>query len=187
MATSSNDNLAPLLINTKTGEPYLQCAHPYSHIIITPPRLSDWEPILAILNDLIIPTANTGPPLPYLREHAEDWLTRKKNECDAFLTALEAGKKVVGGCPVRTIREVKLTGEEIFLGDCGIDRDGWPEVLDLEQRKILTEQNAAKADGDESIIWCMGGKLDNYNLQMKLEYQLFLKIISLQPITDKES
>ena len=105
-----------------------------------------------------------GPPFPYLQEHADSWVDSHKEICDAVLRELEEESKThpdgplkfVEACPVRSIREVKADGTELFLGDIGIDRYGY-EGLQGEKKARLVDENMAKKTGDPTIIWSVGG------------------------------
>lgn len=110
-----------------------------------------------------------GPPYPYLQEHADYWVGENKGLSDATIRELEEeGRKnpegplkFVGHCPVRTIREVKPNGEEVFLGDCDIHRclfDDLEGEHNTAELKKLIEENASKPIGDPSIIWTVGGR-----------------------------
>jgi len=65
--------------------------------------------------------------------------------------------KLVGGCPVRHIREVLRDGTDVYLGDIGITRAVMEEVLDPEERKKVAQANNERAVGDPSIVWTFGG------------------------------
>lgn len=60
MASSHSDQLRPLKLDTGTGEPYLQLDAPFSHIVLTPPRLSDWPALVENLNDPVVLTGASG-------------------------------------------------------------------------------------------------------------------------------
>jgi len=69
----------------------------------------------------------------------------------------------VGHCPVRSLREVKDDGTDIFIGDLGVMRCAHGElmgsgVVDWANKEALEERNNSIAVGDPSIIWSMGGK-----------------------------
>lgn len=64
--------------------------------------------------------------------------------------------KIVDACPVRSIREVKPDGTEIFLGDIGIQRYGYEE-LQGEEKARLVDENMTKKTGDPTIVWSVGG------------------------------
>lgn len=149
-------DISPLLLNPHTSEPYLPLPPPFSHIILTPPRLSDVSSIVEILNDPKVYTTLIGPPYPYLESDATAWLEGVMRESDAVLHDLRDGssKLFVGGCPVRILREVQEGGTDIFLGDIGVDRCGFP---DCEDQVDLVNANERRVAGDEEIVWCIGG------------------------------
>lgn len=70
---------------------------------------------------------------------------------------------IVGHCPVRSLREVKDDGTDIFIGDLGVIRCTHGELMgsggvDWANKKALEERNNSIAVGDPSIIWSMGGR-----------------------------
>jgi len=151
-------------INPATQEPYLRLPPPNGNIIITPPRMSDASFTPAILNDPRVYRTLSGPPYPYLPEHAQDWVTMIKRTADKVLADLrdasnEQSLLIVGGCPVRTLREVRPDGTDIYLGDIEIHRARWLEVLDAERRSELIEENDARVIGDPEIVWEIGDYL----------------------------
>jgi hypothetical protein len=145
--------------NNPTGEPFLRLSAPFSNIIITPPRMSDVEPSVAILND---PKVGTwmGPPMStqgYSVAKAQKWLARVKEETDAAALELQSTPDgPFSGCPVRHIREVQEDGSEVFIGDVGLSRSSFTDVLDAEERSRLVAENNARAAGDPDIVWHVG-------------------------------
>jgi hypothetical protein len=145
----------PLLLSA-TGEPYIRLSSPFQNIIITPPRLSDVTPSVAIMNEPTV-YAWMGRSTPYTASNAEQWIVKVKAETDAVIEDLKANPSgPFGGCPVRHIREVQEDGTEIFIGDVGLVRSYWPELLDVDERKALAEKNKARAPGDPEIAWHVG-------------------------------
>lgn len=167
MESSLLRQLHPLKVNPITKEPYLQLPPPHSSIIITPPRLSDAERVLQILNDPRVHMTLQGPPFPYLAEHADFWIGKVKGESDAVLGALQkaaesdgstAAPIFVGGCPVHNLREVQEDGTDVYLGDVRIDRSFEFEYLrDKVKEEALVKENASRPVGDSEIIWSFGG------------------------------
>jgi hypothetical protein len=98
-------------------------------------------------------------------EHAISWLTQAKADADAIWNELEQAKaespdgplKIVSGCPVRSILEENDDGSYTYLGDCGFIRHTFDEVLDVDERARLLQENNARPAGDPDIIWSMGG------------------------------
>lgn len=72
----------------------------------------------------------------------------------------EASPIIVGGCPVRTLREVRADGTEVFLGDIGVDRCGYPDLEASFEKERLIEKNSQRLAGDPEIAWCIGCKYD---------------------------
>jgi hypothetical protein len=91
---------------------------------------------------------------------------------------------------VRSIREVKADGTDVFLGDIDCDRCGYEELNETTEeekteKKSLVDANAAKQTGDPSIIWTFGGTSCITRCQAKLTS--CLQIILPPAITAKES
>jgi len=162
----------PLLYDEVNREPYLALPYPHENIRLTPPRLSDVESIVSILNDRRVYASLQGPPFPYKSDHAVSWITLVKKTCDDVVVQLEAAPRpsehqegagedvfIVGGCPVRILRERKEDGSDMYLGDLGIDRHGFPLVVDEEEKARKTRENEAKSIGDPTIIWSFGDYL----------------------------
>lgn len=153
--TADKAKLFPLQLNEATGEPYLQLPSPHSKIRITPIRPSDAGMVITYLNDPRVYEFLAGPPFPYTEENANDWISRCKASSDAIFSEIMEGNIFVGGCPVRSIREVQEDGTEVFIGDIGIDRedpDGpWVDAENAE--------NMNKRVGDPTIMWSIGGRV----------------------------
>ncbi|KAH9835900.1 acyl-CoA N-acyltransferase [Rhodofomes roseus] len=154
--------LHPLQVNPTTGEPYLRLPSPHDNIIITPPRMSDVDAAMRNLNDRKVVDWLSSPPYPYLQSHAESRLTMVTKESDAILADLEADDpeqsggslKIVGACPVHALREVAEDGTETLIGDVHLRRCAL--VHEGAEQTVSCEENAARAVGDPSIIWCAG-------------------------------
>ncbi|OSD03197.1 acyl-CoA N-acyltransferase [Trametes coccinea BRFM310] len=164
MSTTQFD---PLQIHPKTGELFLRLPSPHDNIIITPPRMSDAPTIVSYMNDPALYYWLEGPPFPYLPQHAEEWLTKIKTDTDAARERLDRANEehgdappVVVPCwPIRSLREVREDGSELFIGDITLVRERWPDLEDKEAKATLERANAAKEDGDPSIVWCIGDYL----------------------------
>ncbi|KAI0094190.1 hypothetical protein BDY19DRAFT_911655 [Irpex rosettiformis] len=160
---ASISQLHPLEINERTGEPFLRLPSPHENIIITPPRLEDVPAIVRALNDPRVYSTLAGPPFPYKEEHAIWWINYTKTPSDELLQELRQANdkdlKIVDGCPVRTLREVQSDGSDVFLGDVGCDRCGYPDVVDPEEKSRLTFTNDQLPPGDKDIVWCIGDYL----------------------------
>ncbi|OCH96417.1 hypothetical protein OBBRIDRAFT_718357 [Obba rivulosa] len=159
----SRRQLHPLLINERTGEPYLRLPSPLDNIIITPPRLSDAPALVGILNDPAVCKWLESPPYPYLPEHADWWLNNVKTSSNEIIMELEDAEKsdpdgplrTVGGCPVFYLREVREDGTDTFIGSADFRRCCF-QGEEPETRERLQKENAEKAVGDPSIVWCFG-------------------------------
>lgn len=163
----TNNQLHPLQANLRGGEPFLRLRH-HQNIILTPPRPSDTSCYLPILNDPRVHEELTGPPIPFLPEHAEAFFAKAQALSDAVLTELNASKGVeiplvVGHCPVNAIREVKEDGEDAYLGDISLRRCTDLRLLGAlvddhtdEGKNRLASQNSRRNVGDPEIIWTIG-------------------------------
>ena len=101
-------------------------------------------------------------------EAANKFLSRIVPAATKFFEDMEEFKddstlKVVGEFPVRAIREVQEDGTDIYIGDIGISRCVYGELMNLndvdwenasERKKI----NDSLDLGDLSILWSIGGK-----------------------------
>ncbi|KAJ7036515.1 GNAT domain-containing protein [Mycena alexandri] len=149
-----------LQYNLTTGEPFLRLPPPFSNIIITPPRMSDVEPSVAIMDDPAVAPFMGNRLGQYTPEKAERWLAKVKAQTDAVVEELRTGAAETGGpvsgCPVRHIREERADGTEVYIGDVGLVRSGWPEVHDVEERTRLASANNALPAGDPNIAWHIG-------------------------------
>lgn len=159
----SSPQLHPLLLDPKTGEPYLRLPSPHDNIIITPPRLTDAPAILRNMTDPAVYTMLSGPPFPYLPSHADHWLNIIKTECDNVLRELLAGEQAPGGqlitvgvSPVRILREVQEEGTQLLIGDLGILRCPHGDVVDEHVRDVICKENQDRQVGDPDIVWCIG-------------------------------
>jgi hypothetical protein len=185
----ANPQLRLLEVNSRTGEPFLRLNH-HKNIILTPPRPTDTKYYPPILNDPRIHEWLMGPPIPYLpgnlifevpspeqrpvnvitTEHAEAWFAFIKSQSDAILSKLEAAKDTkdlitVDKCPVRAIREVLANGEEVYLGDIGIQRCTDGKLLAAsagiqasdEEITRYEDENSRRSVGDPEIVWDFGG------------------------------
>ncbi|KAF8581092.1 acyl-CoA N-acyltransferase [Ramaria rubella] len=119
------------------------------------PRLQDAEDILPILNSIeVYPWMGAGLPHPHELTHALKWLESVTIACDIGQEDLRAAR-LVQECPVRILREV-IDDREVYLGDCGIGRWAFPDVIDREERERCQQDNKAKSPGDPTIIWSIG-------------------------------
>ena len=101
-------------------------------------------------------------------DHAEKWVGSVKDKADSILGALESARDdpqllFVDGCPVRFLREVKDDGTEVFIGDIGMFRCPYGELMgpsgvDWEGKAKYEEENNKLPAGDPGIVWSIGGK-----------------------------
>ena len=88
--------------------------------------------------------------------------------------------KVVGEFPLRAIREVQEDGSDIYIGDIGISRCVYGELMDLngvdwenasERKKI----NDSLELGDPSILWSIVGTYQEaWSFYLARIYERFL-------------
>ena len=74
----------------------------------------------------------------------------------------DATVKVVGEFPVRAIREVQEDGTDLYIGDIGISRCGYGELISLngvdwENASERKRINDSLELGDPRILWAIGG------------------------------
>ncbi|KAI0698400.1 hypothetical protein C8T65DRAFT_660634 [Cerioporus squamosus] len=172
----SKSQFHPLEFNQMTGEPYLRLPAPFDNIIITPPRMSDAPAVVSNMSDPRVYVWLEGPPHPYLPHHADDWLSKIKAETDLAIEKLQRASVekpdgpliLVNESPVRTIREVREDGSELFLGDITIVRERWPDIEDQEVKQALARANGKRELGDPAIVWCFGGTLRSRNIRRRV-------------------
>lgn len=154
--------LGPLMLDPILKEPFIQLPHPHENIRITPPRMSDTVAIVSILNDEKVYPFLVGPPFPYTETDAVAILTTRKATCDVVLKEIyepnDQQAATFSGCPVRCIRQLLPGGGDVFLGEMGIFRNSYVEILDTAKRAETVSKNNAKAMGDASIVWCFGSE-----------------------------
>ncbi len=144
----------PSEVHLKTGEFYMRLPAPNDNIIITPPRPSDTDAIVAIMNDERVALKFSFPPYPYLREHAVAHLEADE---ERHRDAREEGG-LFSECPVQSIREVRDNGEEIYIGEARLVRSKYYNIRDEEEAKRLTQTNFERPIGDPDILWTFSGK-----------------------------
>jgi hypothetical protein len=170
--------------NASTGEPFLRLPAPFTNIIITPVRMSDVAPSVEIMNDPFV-FKWMGGSTPYTADRAEAWLKKVKAQTDAAVDELHGAAEphVVSGCPVRHIREEREDGTDVYIGDVGLVRSSWTEVLDVEERVRFVAENDARAAGDPDIAWHVGCTVSRRLTCSRLTVS---QIISLRATTDED-
>jgi len=158
---SANGNLmatllAPLQVNPLTGEPFLRLNLTGIHVILTPPRLSDPDYIVPILNDSRVNRNLLSTPIPYTKGDGVEWITRARDKAYKVIEQMKAGQQYVDTCPAHILREVTESGEEIYVGDCSIGLSRFFEIGDAQERERKLQENASKELGDPSIEWIFG-------------------------------
>ncbi|KAJ6500900.1 acyl-CoA N-acyltransferase [Mycena sanguinolenta] len=156
MMTSSQ--LSPLERNPTTGELFLRLPNPYEDIILTPPRISDAAAIAAIVNDPAVHPWLGRPNATFSLEEAEKLAQEFQLASHSVIEALEDAARtsqalvVTENCPVRSIRELKPDGTDVYIGNIAFKRCSWWEVQGPERDRLMAENNA-KLTGDPEIIW----------------------------------
>lgn len=175
MASTTNKRYPhSLQVHPKTDEPYLRLPAPNDNIIITPSRVTDVDATIAILNDVRVAMNLSGPPYPYLHEHAVSWIDMQIAEQRKVIEEMDraAGDfeqtKYFENCPVQCIREVKEGDEEVFIGNVKISRSNFLPVRDKEEANRLQKENSARPVGDPDIEWFFGGKGDSGEYQCQI-------------------
>ncbi|KXN84571.1 hypothetical protein AN958_12319 [Leucoagaricus sp. SymC.cos] len=157
------ERLSPFEINPNTREPFIRLRkHP--NVIITPPRETDIPNVIPPLNDERVHIWLGSCPFPYATEHAKNWITKIKNNCDSGLKELTEslrakndggdGSITLTHSPVRFLREIQEDGTEIFLGDIGITR--CPDTTLLGSPKHDTATNSALPVLHPDVVWTLG-------------------------------
>lgn len=187
----------PIYFNTRTLEPYLRLSAPHSNIIITPYRLEQsqledtYTVLIKWLNDPRVYPWLEGPPYPYLREHAEEYVKAVSEETKQVLDAVRAefananatngpsdtkyqsksqSQQFHGTCPFLCIREITHQDPETndplqdtLIGNIGLSRYSFYEYQSgSQEREEATRQNNALPVGDERIVWGLGCKSTYY-------------------------
>ncbi|KAG8782662.1 hypothetical protein FRC12_020581 [Ceratobasidium sp. 428] len=152
-----------LQYNSVTDEPFIALPAPHDNIRLTPARMSDTDAILPIMNDPTVCMNFANPPYPYLREHCDEWLTKRIADYEEVMKVIKKTDEKVGFVdifPLRHIREVGPDGTETFLGDMGPAREfAWNEIRDPEAKAARNNANANLPPGDPEIIWTIGDYL----------------------------
>lgn len=155
--------LSPEDISSTAGEPFLRLPAPHQNIVITPPREGDDEHLLTLFGDISVAHCFHTIPIPFCRDHSQAMFSQAKEEADGLLDELRTAKespgkqwKVVGGCPLKYIREVQESGADVFIGRIWVGRDQYEDVFGKAERRAAVEENDARPVGDPSIRWTIG-------------------------------
>ncbi|KZV65568.1 hypothetical protein PENSPDRAFT_586635 [Peniophora sp. CONT] len=153
----------PLEWDATRNEPFLRLPAPHSHIILTPPRMSDAEQNVEALNDPKVYNGLSSPPWPMTLEDATWWSTKIVGEWNEQLPQLEeaaargedAPLVTFGFCPVRAIRD-STKEDQPFLGDLQLGRTQFEWEADEDERKRIIDANEALPPCDPAIIYTIG-------------------------------
>ena len=150
----------------KSNAPFLRLPPPHSNIILAIGRDSDGPAVISMLNDPAVYMNLAGPPFPYTQAHFDAQFKKTSGEIEIVLAEfreVEASRgepnsrKFVGGIPFTVIREIDpQTGENTFIGDFYIRRNGFVEIENEEDRKRMKDQNDGLEAGDPNIVWETG-------------------------------
>lgn len=162
----AKSQLSPLEINSATGEPFLRLPAPHQNIIVTPPREGDDGHVFTLFSDTNVADWFSSIPAPFSRDQGRAMLEQAKEVADAVLDELRTLEKespgrelkVVGGCPLRHLREVHENGTDVFIGYIEVRRNMYKDVLDKTERRVQFEENR-RPTGDSSIRWGIAGAL----------------------------
>lgn len=182
-------HLYPLQTDPQNEEPYLRLPPPHDNIIITPPRPEDFSAIAEVLNEREVYTWLYSPKYPVSEDQAQDRLDGATKASQLSLRELErlyqtdggqaldlSCSAVVGSCPVKSLREVKQDGTQVYIGDIGVRRSTFFHVRDNQSRDALAKENLEREVGDPEIVWTIGCKFRRYTMSNS-----FFDIISLRP------
>lgn len=154
----------PIEYNSQTSEPFIRLPPPHHNIILTPPRPgpADEDALVAALNDpqVYIKFLST-PPLPFLREHATEYIANSVEDCDRLLQEWDSGSGFVDGCPFRCIREESTEDgdDDVLIGDITFFRYEFPPGSEGEGQEKAQERNKNLAAGNTDLLWGVGCKL----------------------------
>lgn len=114
-------------------------------------------------------------------EHSHVWVSGIVDEANRWLQELQDAEgddtlKIIGGCPVRYIREVKEDGTDVLIGDIMLERCETMELagskgVNWKDAPRLLEINNQRKNGDPEIIWSVGCKSDVFRLITTLVHQ----------------
>ena len=166
--------MSALEFSTQDKEPFLRLPPPLENFILTPPRSSDGESVVASLNDPRVYNYLVGPRYPYRQTDWDEWYPAIVRGCQRSLELYcpnapfrepevdnQIGEPGDGGqAPVRVIREIDpTTGRQTFVGDMVLRKCGFVDVLDENERQRLKNENDSWPTADKKIIYDIGCEL----------------------------
>lgn len=149
----------PIQWDQERNEPFIQLPSPLETIVLTPPRLDDNEPILAIVSH---PSVQKWLATAMNEEKASAWARKFKAEADKVIggmTHWAPGDAMFDPCPLRSIRETLADKTQVYIGDIGFQRCQWKEMASEEDRTSLVTANEARPAGDPMIVWQVAGEI----------------------------
>ncbi|ESK87388.1 gnat family [Moniliophthora roreri MCA 2997] len=137
--------------------PFLRLPSPHTDVIIAAPMLRDVEPSVAIMSDARVRKWTLGSELSYTVDRAQKWINGIKEISDDILESMKnGGQAFCDGCPVRHIIKINGDGSRAFIGDIGIQRSNWADVLNSQERQRYLDENNARSFGDAAVAWQVG-------------------------------
>jgi hypothetical protein len=119
-----------------------------------------------MLNDPAVYMNLAGSPFPYTQAQFDAQFKKTPDEIEMALAEFKEaeasrgepkGRKLVGGIPFTVIREIDpRTGEDTFIGDFYIRRNGFVEIENEEDRKRIKDLNDGLEAGDPNTVWETG-------------------------------
>ncbi|KAJ7929034.1 hypothetical protein B0H13DRAFT_2652569 [Mycena leptocephala] len=133
-----------------------QVLPPPSISVLTPPRASDAAAIVDIVNDPAIHPWLGRPKTTFVLEDAQRLVEEFTLASDMVTKSLQEATSSdlfpVEDCPVRSIRELKDNGTDVYLGNIAFKRCNWWDVPGPERDRLIA-QNTAHPIGDPEIVW----------------------------------
>ncbi|KAL4247206.1 hypothetical protein ABKN59_007926 [Abortiporus biennis] len=141
-----------------TNEPFIRVPHRHANLIVTPPRPSDYIPLIDIMNDPTVYSYLYAPSHPFLESDAIEWIQSSKQECDKVLSNYSKHELLnpeipIDGSPVNTIREILADGTQKFVGEISLKRSRC--LVHLHQPDIMKQklqENNDRSLGDPDIL-----------------------------------
>ncbi|KAK1224143.1 hypothetical protein PQX77_012947 [Marasmius sp. AFHP31] len=134
--------------------PFIRLPEPHTNLVIATPSLDDVDSSVRIMNDPGVLKWVQGSTSFYTTKRAEDWINGVKKSSATLLQ--EPLNAWVDGCPFRHIMDLKADGTCEFIGDIGISRSNWADIMDQEERQRLLEENNLRPTGEQAILFQVG-------------------------------